>query len=1354
MTAITTSGGITIVAPQKAGGLLADVQYLEPYASSALNRKAYGIFGAGVYQGFTVVPGKGLSVIVKPNGNKPGVASVDINGYQITVQLLTEQTVALQAGKLNIVILEAKYGQGIVTDQVDANSKVKAAVLRVVNDEKSIAVGMTEVCRVNLAANATSVPAGSINTDKRYSLKVSYEPTDDINDARESRLLTVKAGKSFVPLAGGDMSGPLGVTRLVFSDKNISQANTDIGRENGFMLESLSATSLGYPVQGGLGTLLTFKTNEFRNVQFAIGSGSTEFFLRSMRKDTGASTEKWDRVYTQAFKPTAADVGALTDAQAAQKYALRSIKINGKPLSSDVNLLAGDVNAYNKTEADGRYLAKASNLADLPDKSKARGSLELGDAATRNVGVAGGQLMAVGAFGLGVGGRQFDDAYCNTAEIYRVNASSANKPPISGNIAAGVLSLPCDAAPSSGYIAISGLGIGYIGYSNRPENGVKWGQIYTTSNKPTASDVGALTDAQAAQKYALRSIKVNGKPLSSDVNLLASDVNAYNKTEADGRYVKLVGDTMRGRLAIAGNTILPEQPLRDATDAPVLWKQGLSLSTLEFDDPNIKNYPAPAYSTLVNLSATEHRGFQILSEKTSNTYWLRSADAGKYSEFVKIYHTGNKPTASDVGALTDAQAAQKYALRSIKVNGKPLSGDVNLLADDVNAYNKSESDSRYFSRGVTSSGTDVAWNAPSGFYSTQATGMTSVLHFHLGGTGSTRSADFRFNYGNGGIAYRSSRDGLGYEKGWTKIYTELDKPKPADIGTLDTETITDSYGSVAKLKVDVGAGVSWVLLGTISNLVQFGSTLNIDVLGGGGYNGSERNNASQRIMIRTNNGSITKVGDPYRALVTSHHYGQPAIVEVRAVEVSANKYEVYALVSAFTKNIVISVTSSVNMSNWTYSFITLTKEPAQGMRFIKNAYYHEGNKPTADDVGAWSKSESDGRYLMLDPGGTVKKLEINPGNTSTDGEYLSVVSSAHTPFVLSRLKAQSNLSLGFQLAALPLMRLGVALDNELHWGTEANQAANPRIYTTAKPPTAQETGALTDAQAAKKYALRSIKVNGKPLSADINLLASDVNAWNKTESDGRYLAKSGGNLSGAVSSTSWFSATSHRVLSGAAPEGSGSYSEQLDSKAPFYQENFDWDVNNGGHYVPLVKGKSTRKGQGYPTAVSFGYLLDGKGSFAKPCIHVKGDNNTEALWQFDPNSKQFNAPGNLNAGEAVYQNDGNVKGSIWGGYLSNWLNNQLNARDNSINDRVDWGTFNREVGSRATIDYVNGTFMRDMRLAGEAQTGPGRWGVRVPSGCVVTGADVTREGDGTYTNLFYRALQRNVNNNWYTIGQE
>lgn len=684
---------------------------------------------------------------------------------------------------------------------------------------------------------------------------------------------------------------------------------------------------------------------------------------------------------------------------------------------------------------DDAYLRKDDNLASLKDKSKSRGSLGLGSAATRNVGAAGGNLMEVGAFGLGMGSRHRDDAYCNQGEIYRVNNTSSNAP---GNGVYGVLSLPCDGGPSTGYVGVSNSGAGFLGGSNAT-NGVKWARIYTTdykptaqdvdavsatqggtfqkeiqasggvmvanswkakpgglfpgngdgasyetcnvdiqswyglgfyntckgegvqgrtaflnvrtgsfsakgritgasvwdgnarvyspANKPTAVDIGALTDAQAAQKYALRSIRVNGKALTGDVNLLASDVNAWNKTESDGRYVRLAGDTMKGRLDIDGSTVLPVQPLRAATDSPTLWKHGISLSTLEFDDPNIKDYPSKPYSTLVNFSANEYRGFQLLAEKTSNSFWLRATDTGKYSDFVSLYHTGNKPSASDVQA---ADVRNSFAARM-------------------------------------------------------------------------------------GVA---------------RVLTGANAPTSPGVWSAENSS---------------WAGVPWG-----------------------------------------------------------------------------------------------SVLCTTNMN----------------------------------DLSA----------------------------TSGNGKFQHYLQMSH----------------------------------------EAGGKAGLRV------------------------------------SANIN---GTFSGWD------RVMMASGGSFTGPVSSSSSISAASltaayHSVPVGALPEGSGAFSVQLDTKAPFYQENFNWDVAEGGRYVPLVKGKSTRKGQGYPTAVSFGYLLDGKGSFAKPCIHARGDNNAEAIWQFDPNNKQFIAPGNLIAGGAVYQNDGNVSGSIWGGYLSNWLNQNLS-------NRVDWGTYNRDVGARATIDFVN-----------------------------------------------------------------
>ncbi|MGQ8700122.1 phage tail protein [Serratia ureilytica] len=452
-----------------------------------------------------------------------------------------------------------------------------------------------------------------------------------------------------------------------------------------------------------------------------------------------------------------------------------------------------------KTVSDAS-MKKAANLSDLPDKAAARGNLALGTAATKNVGVDGGQLMEVGAFGLGRGSRHREDAYCNQGEIYRVNGLSKNAP---GGDVYGVLSLPCDGGPSGAYLAVQNSGNAFFGRSNIAENGVVWFQAYTTKFKPTAADVGAwskaeadgrflmltggtvkklaikpgnaetegstlniegnqhtplvmsrlsaqgnlsigfqvagkalmrlgfgaddelhwgteanqasnpriyttakpptaqetgaLTDAQAVQKYALRSIKVNGKPLSGDVNLLAGDVNAWNKTEADGRYVKQTGDTMKGALTLP-RIVFPNENTANADD-DLNRENGFTVESLVASAN--KGYPVPGgMGVLFTGKVNEFRNVQFAVGSGDLAFYLRSMrkDSAASLRWARVYTTDYKPTAADVGALTDAQAAQKYALRSIKVNGKPLSADVNLLAGDVNAWNKTEADGRYLAK--------------------------------------------------------------------------------------------------------------------------------------------------------------------------------------------------------------------------------------------------------------------------------------------------------------------------------------------------------------------------------------------------------------------------------------------------------------------------------------------------------------------------------------------------------------------------------------------------------------------------------------------------------------------------------
>ncbi|WP_447884006.1 phage tail protein [Serratia fonticola] len=191
------------------------------------------------------------------------------------------------------------------------------------------------------------------------------------------------------------------------------------------------------------------------------------------------------------------------------------------------------------------------NLADLPDKDTARNSLGLKAAALRDVGSSVGQLMEVGAFGLGAACVIVTDAN----EIGRNGffGLTAGKHQNSPNLGASweVLSICNDQGSRKQIFMQAGAAATktYVRYRTSP--GGIWGPFqsyYSTEDKPTAAEVGALTDAQALQKYALRSIKVNGKPLSADVNLLAGDVNAWNKAEADGRYLMKTGGELSGEI--------------------------------------------------------------------------------------------------------------------------------------------------------------------------------------------------------------------------------------------------------------------------------------------------------------------------------------------------------------------------------------------------------------------------------------------------------------------------------------------------------------------------------------------------------------------------------------------------------------------------------------------------------------------------------------------------------------------------------------------------------------------------------------------------------------------------------------
>ncbi|EGL6579048.1 hypothetical protein IMU81_000859 [Salmonella enterica] len=114
------------------------------------------------------------------------------------------------------------------------------------------------------------------------------------------------------------------------------------------------------------------------------------------------------------------------------------------------------------------------------------------------------------------------------------------------------------------------------------------------------------------------------------------------------------------------------------------------------------------------------------------------------------------------------------------------------------------------------------------------------------------------------------------------------------------------------------------------------------------------------------------------------------------------------------------------------------------------------------------------------------------------------------------------------------------------------------------------------------------------------------------------------------------------------------------------------------------------------------------------------------------------AGGSLHAGGNTIATDGNIYGSLWGGWLNDWLNNQFAARDNNINTRATW-------------DYVNQTFVRDIRLGYSESNQVWRaWGYSDTPPYVITGV-INGNTDDLVDTVVRRPLQKNINGTWYNI---
>ncbi|HFI3462268.1 TPA: phage tail protein [Escherichia coli] len=132
------------------------------------------------------------------------------------------------------------------------------------------------------------------------------------------------------------------------------------------------------------------------------------------------------------------------------------------------------------------------------------------------------------------------------------------------------------------------------------------------------------------------------------------------------------------------------------------------------------------------------------------------------------------------GELSGNAATATKLKTARKINNVSFDGtsDINLTPKNIGAFASGKTGD------TVANDKAVGWNWSSGAYNANIGGAsTLILHFNIG-EGSCPAVQFRVNYKNGGIFYRSARDGYGFEADWSEFYTTTRKPTAGDVGAL------------------------------------------------------------------------------------------------------------------------------------------------------------------------------------------------------------------------------------------------------------------------------------------------------------------------------------------------------------------------------------------------------------------------------------------------------------------------------------------------------------------------------------------------------------------------------------------
>ena len=673
-----------------------------------------------------------VNTVASENPDEAGRYSMDVEHGQYSVTLLVEGFPPSHAGTITVY---EDSRPGTLNDFLGAMTE---------DDARPEALRRFELMVEEVARNASAVAQNTAAAKKSASdasISASEAATHATDAAGSARAASTSAGQAATSAQSASSSAGTASTKATEASKSAAAAESS---------KSAVATSAG--------AAKTSETNAAASQQSAATSAST-------------ATTKASEAATSARDAAASKEAAKT---------------------SETNAKASETSAESSKTAAASSASSAASSASSASASK--------DEATRQASAAKGSATTASTKATEAAGSATAAAQSkSTAESAATRAETAAK---RAEDIASAVALEDASTTKKGIVQLSSA-------------------TNSTSETLAATPKAVKAANDNANGRVPSNRKVNGKALTADITLTPKDIGTLNSVtisfSGGAGWFKLATVTMPQASSIvyialiggAGfNVGAPQQAgiselvLRAGNGNPkgitgALWKRtAVGLTNFAWINTSGDIYDIYVeignYATSVNIhwDCTTNASVSIY---TSLTYSASKPSSVTDGVVYTMYSSHQKPTPSDIGALpttggtisgplsvTDgitgalkgnADTATKLAADP-KINGVKFDGsaDINLTPENIGAFARRSTGAYADSDGA------VPWNAESGAYNVTRSGDSYILVNFYTGVGSCRTLQMKAHYRNGGLFYRSSRDGHGFEEDWAEVYTSKNLP--------------------------------------------------------------------------------------------------------------------------------------------------------------------------------------------------------------------------------------------------------------------------------------------------------------------------------------------------------------------------------------------------------------------------------------------------------------------------------------------------------------------------------------------------------------------------------------------------